>query len=34
MQLAQQTLAQGNWIVTTVYQETEDGDLETVKEFT
>ena len=33
MQLAEKTLTQGNWIVTTVYQETEDGDLETVKEF-
>jgi hypothetical protein len=33
MQLAQQTLAQDNWVVTTVYLETEDGDLETVKEF-
>jgi hypothetical protein len=33
MQLAEQTLASGLWVIATVYQETEDGDLELVKEF-
>lgn len=33
MQLAEQTLDEGNWVITSVYQETEDGDLELVKEF-
>lgn len=34
MQLAQQALNESNWVVATVYQETEDGDLEQIKEFT
>lgn len=34
MELAQKTFNEGNWVVTTVYQETEDGDLEKIKEFT
>lgn len=33
MQLAQRTLTENNWVITTVYQETEDGDLEIIKEF-
>lgn len=32
-QLAQRTLNEGVWVITTVYLETEDGDLELVKEF-
>jgi hypothetical protein len=35
MQLAEDTFNEGtNWVVTTVYQETEDGDLKLIKEFT
>lgn len=33
MQLAEKTLSEDNWVVATVYQETEDGDLKLVKEF-
>jgi hypothetical protein len=35
MQLAEDTFNEGtNWVVVTVYQETEDGDLKLIKEFT
>lgn len=33
MQLAATTVGEGAWIMATVYQETEDGDLRLVKEF-
>jgi hypothetical protein len=33
IQLAQRTLDEGSWVITTVYQETEDGDLEVIQEF-
>jgi hypothetical protein len=34
MQLAEKTLSDDVWIIVTVYQETEDGDLKLIKEFT
>jgi hypothetical protein len=33
MKLAQQTLTEGEWVATSVYKETEDGDSELIKEF-
>lgn len=33
MKLAQQTLTEGEWVATSVYKETEDGDSELIEEF-
>ena len=34
MQLAEKTLSDDVWVIVTVYQETEDGDLKLIKELT